>query len=221
VTAPWLVPPLWPGETVAILAGGPSLMPAQVDACKLARRSLGEGGGKARVIAINDAYRLAPWADLLYFCDSRWWEWHKERPEFRAFGGIKVTLSEDVAAKDGSIRWLRNSGVEGFDDKRDCLRNGRNSGYQALHLAAHLGARRIVLLGYDMRLAADGREHWFGAHPGHNPLKQATLDLMNKCFTSLVDPLLARGIEVVNATPSSALDVFPKRALAESLFDSA
>jgi len=30
------------------------------------------------VLAINDAYRLAPWADWLYACDDRWWRFHHE-----------------------------------------------------------------------------------------------------------------------------------------------
>ena len=38
--------------------------------------------GKARVIAVNDAWRLAPWADILYACDGRWWRHHKGVPEF-------------------------------------------------------------------------------------------------------------------------------------------
>ena len=45
------VPRLWPGETVAILGGGPSLTPADVDFCR----------DKARVIAIKEAHRLAPY----------------------------------------------------------------------------------------------------------------------------------------------------------------
>ena len=59
----WAVPPIWRGATVVCLGGGPSLTAADAAQCR----------GRARVIAINDAYRLVPWADLLYFCDYRWW----------------------------------------------------------------------------------------------------------------------------------------------------
>jgi len=31
--------------------------------------------GKVRCIIINDAYLLAPFADILYFADSHWWKW--------------------------------------------------------------------------------------------------------------------------------------------------
>ena len=79
----WRVPQMWKGQTLAILGGGPSLTAEQVE---LVRRS------GWRCIAINDTYRLAPWADVHYFCDLRFWGWHHEAPEFKAFEGIWVTL---------------------------------------------------------------------------------------------------------------------------------
>ncbi len=208
--APWIVPALWSGARAVLIAGGPSLTAEHVELCR----------GRAKVLAINDAYRLAPWADMLYFCDSRWWEWHRDRAPYRDFAGERVTLSEDVAAREPGVRWLRNGGVSGYDERPDCLRNGANSGYQALHLAVHLGARHIVLLGYDLRLGEGGKQHWFGAHPGH-ALRQAHLDIFKRNFESIVAPLAARGVTVVNATPGSALDCFPTASLSAALAGSA
>ena len=79
----WTAPRLWPGETLACLGVGPSLTAAQVAALR----------GKTRSIAINDAWRLAPWADVLYACDGRWWRKHKGVP---AFKNLKVTLSNSA-----------------------------------------------------------------------------------------------------------------------------
>ena len=62
----------WIGETVVCIGGGPSLTLADVTSI----------AGKARVIAINDAYRMAPWADMLYACDLKWWRWHDGAPYF-------------------------------------------------------------------------------------------------------------------------------------------
>ena len=56
----WRAGGQWAGDTCCILATGPSLTPAQAEYAK----------GKARVIAVNDAWRLAPWADILYACDA-------------------------------------------------------------------------------------------------------------------------------------------------------
>lgn len=194
----WRVPRLWPGATVVCLGGGPSLEPADV----------AYAHGRARVIAINDAWRLAPWADLLYACDAKWWRWHDGVP---AFTGLKVTLEKPEYP---GIKRLAQGAERGFEAAPTRLATGRNSGYQALHLAVHLGARRVLLLGYDMRLV-DGRSHWFGAHPVAT--KPEVYDRMIPCFESLIAPLAARGVAVVNCTPASALACFPMAPLRQAL----
>ena len=181
-----------------LIAGGPSLTQADVDYCR----------GKARVLAINDTYRMAPWADLLYFCDGRWWDWHKDRPAFKSFAGIRATLDQRAAETDHGLKWLKNTGPKGLETDPTGLRTGRNSGYQAINLAVHLGAKRIVLLGYDMRLV-DGSDHWFGSHPDGRALTANHFtNIFLPAFKTLVEPLAKRGVEVVNATPGSALTVF-------------
>ncbi len=201
----WSVPRLWDGATIVCLGGGPSLTRAQVDCCR----------GRARVIAINDSYRLAPWAEVLYFCDRRWFEWHEAQAEFRAFKGIKVTLDEQVLKAHPEIRGVKNTGRDGLESETNGVRTGRNSGYQAINLAVHLGARRIVLLGYDMRIVG-GRTHWHRGHPVE--IRQTVFaHSMLPCFPSLVEPLRQRGVAVLNATPGSALTVFPMVALEQAL----
>ena len=157
----WRVPPLWRGETVFCVASGPSS--GRLDLSRLEGR---------RVIAINDNYLRCPFAGLLYFCDWKWWRWHHDRPAFQAFAGIKASLDERVTQADPAIRWLRNgdsgesgsAGRAGLCNEPDRLKTGRNSGYQALNLAVHLGAKTVVLIGYDMKVGPSGEEHWFGQH---------------------------------------------------------
>ena len=201
----WSVPRLWDGETVVCLGGGPSLMQEQVDMCH----------GKARVIAINDSYLLAPWAGMLYFCDRRWYGWHENRDEFKAFHGIKVTLDEYVPKSNLEIHGIKNTGREGLETDPTGVRTGRNGGYQAINLAVHLGARRIVLLGYDMQFK-DKKSHWHGGHP-HKINDSIFKSTMLPCFKTLVNPLKKLGIEVLNATPGSALKVFPMVELEEAV----
>jgi hypothetical protein len=71
----WRVQPEWRGQTVVIVGGGPSLTKEQVDAAG----HVVVGRAAPKVIAINNAIELAPWADVLYFCDARWYEWHRDR----------------------------------------------------------------------------------------------------------------------------------------------
>lgn len=202
----WRVPDLWRGHTVVCIAGGPSLTQAQIDACR----------GRAKVIAVNDAYRLCPWADILYFCDDQWWRWHKDRPEYRSFAGLKVTLENTHIVDDANVRRVRNMGRDGFNAEPDGVKTGGNSGFQAVHVAAHLGAARILLLGYDMKSAPDGRTHWFGEHPKPT-VPGVFASVMLKLFPTIAPELKRRGIEVINVTPGSALECFAKMSLEEAL----
>lgn len=194
-----VVPRLWPASTIVCLGGGPSLTAEDVEACR----------GRAQVIAINDAYRLAPWADVLYAADAKWWKWHTGVPSFT---GLKYSL-QPTAAQWPGVQVLQNTGERGLEVDPRGLRTGRNSGFQAMNLAVHLGARRIVLLGYDMQRAGR-QEHWFGDHPdrGHSPYGTFV-----PAFATLLEPLRALGVEVLNCSRVSALTCFLRSPLAEAL----
>ncbi len=203
--------PIWAGATVFCLGSGPSLTAADVEAVR----------GLGRVICVNDTYKLAPWADALYACDATWWGWH---PDAAQFPGLRFTLDTtwetgktdpNLAALLPALTALRNTGERGYDPDPSALRTGKNSGFQAVHLAVHLGAVRIVLLGYDM--AATGLQtHFFGEHPRPSP---SPYPYMAECFRSLVEPLGLLGVEVVNCTRRTALDAFPTRRLEDVLAD--
>jgi len=200
----WLVPPEWCGETVFILGGGPSLK--NVDIFSLRNR---------RVIAINNSWELAPWADILYFCDVRWWNWHGERASRQFEGRYIVTASQLLDDPRG--RLLKLTGATGLEKDPSGLRHGSNSGYQVINLAYHLGVKRIVLLGYDMHVK--NGTHWHPGHPSTKPdmYGKSLSDAMLPKFDSLVDPLKEAGVEVINATPGSALRCWPIRSLKEAL----
>ncbi len=192
-----IVPRSWAGETAVILATGPSLCAADVTFCR----------GKARVLAIKDAIRLAPDADALYACDGNWWRHYGPT---LTYAGPKYSL-DAIAAPWASV--LKNTGEMGLERDPSGLKTGRNSGYQAIGLAVHLGATRIVLLGYDMQPTA-GRDHFHGRHPWKSTPPYAAFLPM---FRFLVAPLEALGIAVVNASRVSQLTDFPKMTLAEAL----
>ncbi len=191
----WSVPPIWSGETCFILAGGPSLRAVPV--AKLRDRG--------RIIVINNSYQIAPWADLLYFCDLPWWNLHSALIAQTYCGRCIVTLENSIPY----VKRLRNTGELGLETDPSGLRHGSNSGYQAINLAYHLGVKKIVLLGYDMRIA-NGHTHWHGGHshqsvPG---VAQCLLVMLPK-FNSLVDPLKDAKVEVLNASFGSALQCWP------------
>jgi hypothetical protein len=194
------VPRRWPGETVVLIGAGPSLTLEDVQACR----------GQARVIAINRSVELAPWADVLYACDAKMWKWLGGAPSFT---GLKYTLDPDARIWP-AVTILRNTGPLGLEADPSGLRTGKNSGYQAINLAVHLGAARILLLGYDMAPAPTGVTHWHGEHPSGpaSPYPQ-----MRAAFASMVEPLAAAAVTVINCSRRTALDTFPRMALVDAL----
>jgi len=180
-------------STIACIGGGPSLTQADVDLLR----------GRCFVIAINDAYKLAPWADVLYACDAKWWNWHAGAPSFT---GPKYALEQRDPIDWPGVTLLKGTGVYGLEGDPSGLRTGHNSGYQALNLAVHLGARRVLLLGFDLGVDDDGRTHWFGDHPDRTP---SPYDAMLNAFETLVSPLAELGVDVLNCSRRTALTTFP------------
>jgi hypothetical protein len=194
------VPKLWPGETVVCMATGPSANQADADFVR----------GRARVIAINDAHRLAPWADVLYSSDRQWWRHYKGVPGFQ---GMKYGIGSGIGKRNvftqlPRVRVLLNTGYNGLESSPNGLRNGRNSGYAAINLAVHFGAKRIVLLGYNLSFTG-GRAHFFGDHPSGLRQTAALFPGFRRSFDTLVEPLKAIGVEVVNCTANTSLTSFP------------
>lgn len=184
------------------LGTGPSVTQADVDYCR----------GRAKVIAIKHAIELAPWADALYSCGSdqgQWWQRNGDR--FASFNGLRYTL-DPKASQWATV--LRTAGFIGLETSPDGLMTGKNSGYQAINLAVHLGASKVVLLGYDMAPAKDGTDHFFGQHwHGRPPAYAAFREL----FATLVEPLQQLGIAVVNASRETVLTDFQRLSIEEAL----
>jgi hypothetical protein len=187
---------MWPGATVAILASGPSMSQATADEVR-------QAGLPA--IAINTTHRLAPWADMLYAADAEWWA-HADNADARRFAGLRVTAGTGAP---GVLR-LRNTGAEGFDPDPGAVRTGSNSTYQALHIAMHAGATRVLLLGVDMH-----GDHWHGKHPaGLRNTPPEHFALFIRRFASIRPAAERMGCDIVNCTPGSALQAFRFSTLA-------
>lgn len=91
---------------------------------------------------------------------------------------------------------------------------GGNSGAGALALAAHLGATRIIMLGYDCKYAADGKRHWHGNHPKGLGNAVSMPQWMPQ-FESMARQLA--GVNVINVTRDTALTCWPRGSLEEAL----
>lgn len=133
---------------------------------------------------------------------------------FPTFRGECWSVSEQAQKKYGTY-WIRHSRDSGFNASPDTINGGGNSGYQAIHLAATFGAKKIVLLGFDMQRTG-GKEHWHGKHKGRLPNGQGFAGWM-KQMRPLAADLANMGIEVVNCSRETALRCFPRAALKDTL----
>jgi hypothetical protein len=74
-----------------------------------------------------------------------------------------------------------------------------------------MGAKRIVLLGYDM--SKDGpRSHWFGQHPGQMEMPSPYAVWIAK-FEQLAADCERSGIKVINCSRRTALPYFERMPL--------
>lgn len=196
------VPVRWPGGTILCLASGPSLTREDVEYA----RSRVDG-----VVAVNNCIFMAPWADVLYASDTRWWTWHHDKLD--AMTRWRYTLQK-TAADFATV--LRNAGPEGLEPKPDGLKHGYQSGYAAINLAAHLGGTgsRVVMLGYDLRVDAEGRHHW---HPDHKNGTHVDYNKGLRVMPTILEPLQRLGVAIVNCSPGTAIRGIPRMPLRDVL----
>lgn len=180
----------WRDDQAAVVIGsGPSALRTQIE----------RAWGRARIIAVNNSWKLAPFADVLYGCDASWWFHNNGVPEFQ---GRKYTSSPAASARFG---------LEFFHTL------GSNSGIRAIYLAQKFGARRILLVGFDMHVAAGA--HW---HPPHGGVcREPTANSMVSWRAELDRVTLQlrkfRDVNIINCTPGSALTCFPMADFAAAL----
>lgn len=215
-----VIEPVWKGQPVVCIGGGPSVTPEQVEYVR----------GKARVIAVNDAYLLAPWAEICYFADSRWWEWHTKgiaKPKlgltaqdvarrFKEFAGQKVSIENTgLMVSDPDVFILHNAtrehGNHSLSTRRNAIATGSNGGYQAVNIAVLAGGNPVILLGYDMRYAGGKTSHWHGGHP--LAVAESAYQNYARQFANMRGVLKSLGVQVFNCAPNSLIDAFPKVSL--------
>lgn len=203
-----MIPRVFEGQCVYIVAGGPSLKGFDFDILN-----------SKSVLAINRAHENCPHARVLWWTDERYWR--KAAASLNAHPAHWKATCKDEYGPNDLPPWVHQytfTGAEGFDENPAALRHGYNSAYAAMHLAIHLGAHKIVLLGVDMRHGPKGETHF---HSGHTvECDRATAetfkDLMIPSFATLAPALAARQIEVVNASPDSMLTVWPRCSLEDA-----
>jgi hypothetical protein len=175
-------------KTIFLLATGPSLTQERADYVR----------GQT-VMAIKGAARFAPWADFLFFAD---WEFFRDnRPIVDTFAGRVLTISRKAHLRLRNKVELIEKGLPG---------KTVSSGHTAVDVAAGLGFKRIVLAaGFDCRLV-DGQSH---CHGDYKRPAQLYSDVHLPAWADYPARARKAGVEIVNATPGSAIGVFPVERL--------
>lgn len=189
----WRAEPEWKGQTGFIIGGGPSLLQQNLDLLR-----------NQHVITINTSFKKIPWAEFTIFADTRWFLHHQK--DLRNFKGRIVSVSTAATGPPVLLKMHRKNPPKLADD-RGTLMVQNTTLTAAMNLAVHLGVSKIVLLGIDQKPGPDGKTHHHEPHPWKTVAdcwKKQQVDLVH-----VATQLKERGIECVNASPGSALGLWP------------
>ncbi len=236
------LPKIWKDSTCFIVGGGPSLR--NMDLAPIHDK---------HVIGVNDSYQLGDWVDVVFFGDNPWYRHH--RKDLQKFGGLKCCClqifgpNDDIlqqAVTKDRIHVYRRGRRFGISPRPDRVAWNLNNGANAINLAYHLGATKVVLLGFDMhrgkRKPGDidsykYQDNWHsnhlrmkGRHPDQLEAKPMTTKASQaedpgpykaylRCFPYIRDQAKGLGLTILNATPGSAIpeDIFPHIELKDTL----
>lgn len=121
----------------------------------------------------------------------------------------------EVNAKFEGLRFSSNKLPKGFwvtHLPAPHFKAHHNSGCGAIALAVQGGARQVLMLGYDCQKTG-GKAHW---HADYAKLGNAgSIEKWPARFQALADA--CRGVEIINCSRETALEVFPRMSLEEAL----
>ncbi|MGU3521563.1 hypothetical protein ACLBW2_00450 [Enterobacteriaceae bacterium C23F] len=177
-------------HTAIICASGPSLT---YDDCQTAIRT------GFPVIAVNSSWRAIPECTHIYAGDLRWWDANYSR------------LPPKAELWTCNYRAHKRYGLNLFETD---TRWSFNSGQRAILFAVSLGAKNIILLGFDCSVA--GGSHWHGDHVGlDNPDAESVARWRGE-FANTARSLTGK-VNIINSSRQTALKCFRRLGLDEAL----
>jgi len=228
----WQIPRMWEGGECWIIGGGPSVprvfnVPSDVIKAVVNRELKPDAyspyfsaiHGK-HVIAVNAAFLLGDWVDIIFFGDGNFYR--SNRRELRSIQKIKVTCNprlKDVCEIE-KVKFVPrdNKYPAGITKKPNHVSWNKNSGASAINLAYHLGCKRIILLGFDMDLM-DNQQHWHGHYTTAGKVNAKSLPFPRhlRGFGNIAQDAKRLGVEILNVSPISKIKEFKKVTLEEVL----
>jgi hypothetical protein len=178
---------------------------------------------KKFVVIINNNYTKLPNAQILYCTDEPWVKEHAN--DIEDFAGViyqgVLNLSNPPKHPVIDKRW-HLTGPHGYETREGSLRHGSNSAYAAINMcAAHLGFKKIYLVGIDMKWGQKGNKktsHWHSDIRPHKRIDaEAVYNKMRAAYKTIKQPLIDAGVQVINVnTPEGTdLEEFPIKSVEE------
>jgi len=228
----WSVSKIWQGEDVYILGGGNSILKQ----FSIPPNTLYAEGEKVRqiseyspymaflhdkhVIGVNASAFIGDWVDFLFFGDFKFF--HANRKLIQDFKGVKVTCHPRFEKEflEYDINYLEKDfeHPRGISEIPSRVSWNANSGAASVSLAAHLGAKRIFLLGFDMQLEEGQKHfhrHYYLDYTAPTDKRALPFEQHLIGFTQMAIDAERMGIEINNVNPDSAIEVFYKCTMKE------
>lgn len=210
--------PYWDDKPCAIVAGGLSLRGFDLERLR-----------PYHVLAVKGSIFDMPWAAAGFGLDlPRYLEWEHERkfknisfPVYWAVDDVHNTREVLAKKKSDCVVFVKRLQGEKLSGDSGTIYNGGSSGFGALQIAWLKKAKHIVLFGYDYANPPSSGGMVKHHNDQHYSQKRqaipASWAAWATYFQHVVSPLNAAGVQVLNASPDSAITAFKKCTTDEAL----
>lgn len=221
-----IIPKKYNGESVVIIATGPSITQEQID---LVAQS------DCRIITVNNSYQLIE-PDIQIACNDNWWDYYYRNDErLRKLKADKWTRYKKQAI-NYNINYIDSIVKDGLSTDPSVVHINHGSGPMAINFATLYGFKKIILIGHDMKFAKDyngakrqpgsSPRHYFGEYPKqmqHFPRSKQSVDSngvivgLITAYSKMIPDLDKLNIDIVNCTPGTELKCFRMNDLSKEL----
>ena len=203
----WTPDQTWRGQDAYVIGGGPSLVAFDWELLR-----------HENTVGCNSAFILgAHICNVVLFADFEWWDkiGKKQLPEY---GGIVVSICDRLVYHKKPIHvpsWvhlMQRNPVKHLGTGHMLGWYG-NTGACAINLALNMGAKRVFLLGFDMKMKTQPNWHNLRHQNGRREVYARFLNEFKRFSKSAQKVYPDR--EIINVTDDSDLIEFPKVSLEE------
>lgn len=202
----WVPDRRWAGKDVFAIGGGSSLR--DFDWSRLS--------GKP-TIGCNVAYKLGPsLCNVCLFSDLGFYEKHCDGlAQYAKDGGFVVThCPELVVSSENNPEWLHlmRRQARGLY-LAEQVGYGNNTGAGVINIALSMGARRVLLLGYDCKAPDPKHPNWHDEYKNAESKDELYAKFMEGFRSVRLQLFKFKGSQVINLGPDSALNHFARSSI--------